>query len=104
MSKSINLTCKLFYSDYKMPDKMLYIQKIMDSCNTQEQLDSTLKWGKNVLWNFQHVIDNAADGRLSVQLKIINRIQNLENELVKYYKNLSKNLPLKNVKDKSRME
>lgn len=88
--KEINQTCKLFYTDYKMPDKMLYIKNVMDSCKTQEQLDITLKWGKKVLWGFYDVMSNSIDDSLSVALNLINRTQNLENELIRHYKILSK--------------
>ena len=54
--KEIESFYKLFYNEYRMPDKLSYIMDVMRSCKNQDQLDATFKWGKTVLGQFNDVI------------------------------------------------
>ena len=47
-----------YYHKYKVPDKMLYIMRVMDSCKTKEQLDATFKWGDKLV---RHIYVIASD-------------------------------------------
>ena len=47
-----------YYHKYKVPDKMLYIMRVMDSCKTKEQLDAAFKWGDKLV---RHIYDIASD-------------------------------------------
>ena len=44
-----------------MPDKMLYIERVLDSCKTEDQLDITFKWGTNLLWKYCDCIERELD-------------------------------------------
>ena len=87
---------ELFYKEFKMPDKMNYIKKVMESCVTDKQLDSTLAWGVKVLWQNCSAINNHLDqydcGTLSISYTIIDRTEDLADELKRYYDELSERL------------
>ena len=42
---------RIFYKEFNMLDKFLYIKKVMFSCKTKTQLDIAYKWGNDVLNN-----------------------------------------------------
>ena len=92
MSRAENkLICELFYSEYKMPDKMMYIKKVMDSCKTREQLDAAYKWGIKVLWAFHDVM---VKDKFSfyITLSLIDRTEKLGDEITRYHKILSEKI------------
>ncbi len=92
MSRTDNaVICEVFYSQYKMPDKMMYIKKVMDSCKTQEQLDAARKWGIKVLWGFFDVMSNDIFS-FCIELCLIDRTKELCNEINRYYTILSKKI------------
>lgn len=87
----------LFYEEFKMPDKMNYIKKVMDSCKTQQQLDSTLKWGKKVLWQNYDVMKMRLDKydtcfSISITFRMIDMTTELCNELAKHHIKLLKKI------------
>lgn len=43
------IACKLFYEEFALPDKLIYFERVMDSCETEEQLNATKKWAEGVL-------------------------------------------------------
>lgn len=82
------LLFKLYYEDFKMPDKMNYIKGIMMSCESKKQLDATLSWGKKVLWNHSDIINKRLENTwsyISTCFTVINRTKNLCTELDKVY-------------------
>jgi hypothetical protein len=90
--KEIESFYKLFYNEYRMPDKLSYIMDVMRSCKNQDQLDTTLKWGKKVLGQFNDIICKSI-GDLSIKLKLLNRTEQLIDTLKNYHKVLSKRFP-----------
>lgn len=48
---------KAFYNEFLVPNKMIYIKKIMESCKTESQLDDVLKWGKECIFNIWRLHD-----------------------------------------------
>lgn len=78
------LLFKLYYEDFKMPDKMNYIKGIMKSCESKKQLDATLSWGKKVLWKYSDIINRRLEDTRSC-LTLINRTKDLCEELNKFY-------------------
>ena len=90
--KEIESFYKLFYNEYRMPDKLSYIMDVMRSCKSQDQLDTTLKWGKKVLGQFNDIICKSI-GDLSIKLKLLNRTEQLIDTLKNYHKVLSKRFP-----------
>lgn len=90
--KEIESFYKLFYNEYRMPDKLSYIMDVMRSCKNQDQLDTTLKWGKKVLGQFNDVICKSI-GDFSIKLKLLNRTEQLIDTLKNYHKVLSKRFP-----------
>ena len=87
--KEIESFYKLFYNEYRMPDKLSYIMDVMRSCKNQDQLDATFKWGKTVLGQFNDVIYKSIRD-LSIKLKLLNRTEQLIETLKNYYEVLSK--------------
>ena len=87
--KEIESFYKLFYNEYRMPDKLSYIMDVMRSCKNRDQLDTTLKWGKKVLGQFNDIICKSI-GDLSIKLKLLNRTEQLIDTLKNYHKVLSK--------------
>ena len=87
--KEIESFYKLFYNEYRMPDKLSYIMDVMRSCKNQDQLDATFKWGKKVLGQFNDVIYKSIRD-LSIKLKLLNRTEQLIETLKNYYEVLSK--------------
>lgn len=49
IKKCYEIADAIFYNKEKVPDKMLYIERIMFSCVTKEQLAAAYKWGKGVI-------------------------------------------------------
>lgn len=47
--KCYEIADAIFYNEEKVPDKMLYIERVMFSCVTKEQLAAAYKWGKGVI-------------------------------------------------------
>lgn len=90
--KEIESFYKLFYNEYRMPDKLSYIMNVMRSCKNRDQLDTTLKWGKKVLGQFNDIICKSI-GDLSIKLKLLNRTEQLIDTLKNYHKVLSKRFP-----------
>lgn len=43
------IACKLFYKEFALPDKLIYFERVMDSCETEEQLNAAKKWADSVL-------------------------------------------------------
>ena len=91
--KQKNFLFKLYYEDFKMPDKMNYIKGIMMSCESKKQLDATLSWGKKVLWNYSDMINRRLEEfgsstwfYVPACFSIINRTKKLSEELDKVYK------------------
>ena len=41
----------VFYNEERIPDKMLYIERVMLSCENRGQLDSAYAWGRSVIDN-----------------------------------------------------
>ena len=91
ITKQKNVLFDLFYKEFKMIDKMNYIKKVMDSCQTDKQLDSTLNWGKKVLWQNYDMMDKKLDKYDScfsfhISNKLIAMTGDIEDELVRYSK------------------
>ena len=87
-AKQKNILFDLFYKEFKMIDKMNYIKKVMDSCSTKEQLDSTLKWGKKVLWQNYNGMSkklNSTSFCIPITFRIIDMTQEIEDELIKHH-------------------
>lgn len=55
--KCYEIADALFYNEMKVPDKMLYIERVMLSCVNREQLDSVYKWGKRVITDTYGAVD-----------------------------------------------
>ena len=87
--KEIESFYKLFYNEYRMPDKLSYIMDVMRSCKNQDQLDTTLKWGEKVLGQFNDVICKSIRD-ISIELKLLNRTEQLIDTLKNYHEVLSK--------------
>lgn len=82
------LLFKLYYEDFKMPDKMNYIKGIMMSCESKKQLDATLSWGKKVLWNYSDIINRRLEDTrsyITTYFTMINRTKDLCKELDKVH-------------------
>lgn len=60
-TKQKNVLFDLFYTKFKMLDKMLYIERVLDSCKSEEQLDITFRWGTRLLWKYYDCIDKELD-------------------------------------------
>lgn len=56
--KCYEIADAIFYNEEKVPDKMLYIQRIMLSCTTREQLASTYGWGRKVIDNISDTVSD----------------------------------------------
>lgn len=88
--KEKNTAHKLFYNEYRMPDKMLYIKKVMDSCTTIEQLGNAYMWGVNVIWKFYDVMCEPCS--CIVTLYLTNMTKEISEDLSAHFKVLSKQL------------
>lgn len=55
--KCYEIADALFYNEMKVPDKMLYIERVMLSCVSREQLDSAYEWGKRVITDTYGAVD-----------------------------------------------
>ena len=65
----------LFYNEIKVPDKMLYIERVMLSCVNRKQLDSAYEWGKKVITDAYILADRRLSKEdLSDQIRISGRI------------------------------
>ena len=89
-TKQKNVLYDLFYKEFKMIDKMNYIKKVMDSCQTNKQLDSTLNWGKRVIWQNYDMMDKKLDKydscfSIPISNKLIAMTGSIERELIKYH-------------------
>ena len=96
-TKQKKILYNLFYEEFQMPDKMNYIKKIMDSCKTEVQLESTLHWGTKVLWNHYDVMHKRLNKYdfcflLPISLRMIDMTEELKKELVRYYEELLKKI------------
>ena len=97
MKKQKKLLIEMFYNEFKMLDKLNYIKKVMNSCTSLEQLDSTLKWGEKVLWNNCDMMNRKLDKydtcfSISISFKMIGMTKEYTDDLIRNYNVLSKNL------------
>ena len=80
----------IFYNEFKMLEKFIYIEKVMKSCKTVNQLDITFKWGSKVLWSWFDVMRMVCDDRfgfvsidgMNISNYILKRTSKLTDELV----------------------
>ena len=80
-----------FYNEHQIPDKMLYIKRIMDGCETLTQFASAYVWGHKVIENLANMISRKFghnhelcdiiyfDGKLN------RNVDSVQKELAKYY-------------------
>lgn len=78
----------IFYNEFKMLEKFIYIEKVMKSCNNVNQLNITFKWGSKVLWSWFDVMRMVCDERfgaidgMDIWDYIFKRTSKLSDELV----------------------
>lgn len=90
-TKQKKVLYNLFYEEFQMPDKMLYIKRVMDSCKTNTQLESARTWGHKVLWKYYDVMKKRLDRyeswtALSMSFKMIDMTEALVKEIDNYLK------------------
>ena len=72
------IACKLFYEDFALPDKKLfYIERVMDSCETEEQLNAAKKWADGVFSGILGLVHRITEKKydLSEQIWINGKFQ-----------------------------
>ena len=79
-----------FYETKRIPDMGLYVKRVLSSCKTVEQLDTTLKWGRKVL--AEHAYRNNDDYSLWQVNYIHNRLKRVVNDIVTEYGRCKENL------------
>ena len=90
MNRHHKITYYFFYEMFHMPDKMRYIEKVMDSCKTIEQLNMVKEWGNKILWNHCDIIRSKLKEytpliSFQVSQNIITRIKKLTNHINEHY-------------------
>ena len=81
----------LVYEKYAIPDKGLYIKRVMDSCKTHEQLKSAYLWGRNVIKNLKRLAIKDIDRcGLSAVFKFYDGFDSVSNDLSIHFNKLTK--------------
>lgn len=80
MNKSEKIVYEAFYKTYKMPDKLLYIKKVLQSCKTSEQLYKVKEWGRHILEMYRLDFSNKAMNKYGML-----RCIEMDNEFSKRY-------------------
>ena len=60
--KATTIADRYFYTEWNVPDKMLYIERIMDSCRTEDQIMNTYRWGEEIMYDYMSQISRVCDG------------------------------------------
>lgn len=73
-----------------MPDKMNYINKVIESCKTEEQLELSFSWGRKLLWMYYDAMDKKLDeygsfASFTLSNMVIYMIGRLEKDITKHY-------------------
>lgn len=91
-NKQKNLIFTAFYEEFKMPDKMNYIKKVIDSCENRKQLLLTIDWGIKSLWRINdqmtdkiHKIGVGIWEACAMSMRITNMTSVLNKELIKFF-------------------
>ena len=90
-TKQKKVLYNIFYEEFKMPDKMLYIKRVMDSCKTNNQLESARTWGHKVLWKYYDVMHRRLNKYdtcflIPISFRMIDMTEELVNEIDNYLK------------------
>ena len=90
-TKQKKVLYNLFYEEFQMPDKMLYIKKVMDSCKTNAQLESARTWGHKVLWKYYDVMNRRLNKYdtcflIPISFRMTDMTEELVNEIDNYLK------------------
>ena len=87
-----------FYNELRIPDKMLFIKKVMASCKTSKQLTSTLEWGRKVIYNAWELHDQNAFDKYDaitafrINSKFADNVKLVDHELYESYVELLRQL------------
>ena len=84
---------KVFYERNKMPEKLTYVNRIMETCDTKEQLDIAYKWGLHALESHYSIgIDdlnyNSAWDPAAMALRLGNLMRVYRKDVEKHYKKI----------------
>lgn len=90
-TKQKKVLYNLFYEEFQMPDKMLYIKRVMDSCKTNKQLESAQTWGHKVLWKYYDVMNRRLNKYdtcflIPISFRMTDMTEELVNEIDNYLK------------------
>ena len=100
-TKKRNVFFDLFYKKYKSIDKMNYIKKVMDSCETKVQLDSAYSWGIEIIWKtcsaMREILDNEYGSIFAfpIEDKIMDMCKEISDEITNHYNNILKRIDIK---------
>ena len=83
----------MFYGKLNLPGKMQYIERVMDSCQTEEHLETVKVWGNSVLTGILRMVDRAVNSKygsgsdfIYITGKFSRNLRKIRNEINAYYK------------------
>ena len=87
------IACDMFYGKLNLPGKMQYIERVMDSCQTEEHLETVKVWGNSVLTGILRMVDRAVNSKygsgsdfIYITGKFSRNLRKIRNEINAYYK------------------
>lgn len=86
---------EIFYTKFKTMEIYYYVVNVLKSCKTVEQTKAAGKWGMSILTNQYQKICNHIQDRfdsISLDLYVVDRIIQLENQFEREYNKILKNL------------
>lgn len=95
--KCYEIADAIFYNEEKIPDKMLYIERVMLSCVTREQLDSAYKWGKRVITDVYGMVSRRlakydSPEYIRISSRFLRNVTAVEAQIERYYNEKSREL------------
>ena len=96
---------RYFYNEWNIPDKMLYIERIMDGCRTEEQVMNICRWGEDVMDGYTSLIGRVCDKKygtlayVRITTKFINNTLKTISDLRKHTERTMKKLNSKVCRD-----
>lgn len=89
-NKVKDIAYDFFYHQMNMPGKLAYIKKVMESCNTKDQLDQVKAWGHNRLCEARSLVDKKFNHLDSIKfIHVFNyvhkRVNMMQNEITDLY-------------------
>ncbi len=88
--KCYEIADAIFYNEEKIPDKMLYIERVMLSCVNREQLDSAYKWGKRVITDVYDMVSRRlakydVSEHIRISARFLRNVTAVEAQIGRYY-------------------